>query len=48
MGFAKVQIWISLKEYRGIGQKNDGLELKYRFGFAYLNNKNKQKIHEVG
>ena len=22
--------------YREIGKKNDGLELKYRFGFAYI------------
>jgi len=25
-----------LNVYRGIRKKNDGLELKYRFGFAYV------------
>ena len=36
MGLAEVQIWISLNVYRGIRKKNDGLELKYRFGFPFI------------
>ena len=39
MGLAEVQIWISLNVYRGIRKKNDGLELRCRFGFAYINMK---------
>ena len=39
MGLALIEIWISLNVYRGITKKNDGLELRYRFGFAYINMK---------
>ena len=34
MGLAEVQIWVSLKVYKGIRKKNDGLDPKYRFVFA--------------
>ena len=47
-GLAEVQIWISLNVYWGIRKKNDGLELKYRFGFAYICKGSKQKNHVVG
>ena len=36
IGLAEVQIWISLNLYIE-GRKNDELEPKYRFGFAFLN-----------
>ena len=48
MGLAEVQIWISMNVYREIGKKNDGLELKYRFGFLSMYEGNKQKNHGIG
>ena len=36
MGLAEVQIWNSLNVYWGFRKKTDGLEFKYRFGFAYI------------
>ena len=47
MGLAEVQIWISMNVYREIGKKNDGLELKYRFGFLSMYEGNQQKNHGI-
>ena len=47
MGLAEVQIWISMNVYRKIGKKNDGLELKYRFGFLLMYEGNQQKNHGI-
>jgi len=39
---------LDLHLYKGKKKKNDGLEPKYRFGFAYIYGGNTQKNHGVG
>merc|ERR1712121_434139 len=43
MGLAEVQIWVSLKAYNRIRQRNHGFQPKYKFGFPIIKNGIRQK-----